>query len=147
MNQIPGTELFEFDTELIEIKAKRLTQKYDLPYDRVFKILDQTVLKEPIHAFEYEPDEVTTDELVYCLRFEPCLEKALTVLRADVAIKIFETEYPEKMNQLLESVFPAFFRVTSSNETFAEIATQFNPKMNCQKWGISGNTSDFNSLF
>ena len=106
MDQIKGTELFEFDPELVEIKAKWLARKYNLPYDKVFKILDQTVLREAIHAFEYEPDEVTTDELVYYLQFEPCLEKTLTVLRPNVALKIFEGEYPEIINQRLESVLP-----------------------------------------
>jgi len=97
MNLIPGTELWEFDPELVKIRAGWLASKYGLPYDRVYKVLDRTVLKEPIHPFEYEPDEVGIDELVYYLIFEPCLEKALTYLRPEVALALFEREKPESI--------------------------------------------------
>jgi hypothetical protein len=90
MNQIEGTELFEFDPELVEIKARQLSLKYSLPYDRVLKILERTVIKEPIKVFEYEPEEVTIDELIYYLQFEPCLEEALKNMNPMSALTQFE---------------------------------------------------------
>ena len=97
MKRIPGTEMWEFDPELVKIRAGWLASKYGLPYDRVYKVLDQTVLKEPIYPFEYEPDEVGISELVHYLIFEPSMEEALTYLRPEVALTLFESEKPESI--------------------------------------------------
>lgn len=97
MNLIPGTEEYEFDPELVMMKARWLARKYRLAYDRVYKVLDQTVIKEPIHPFEYEPDEVETIDLIYYLIFKPDLQEALTYLRPEVALKLFENEKPESI--------------------------------------------------
>ena len=105
MNLIPGTELWEFDPELVKIGARWLASKYGLPYDRVYKILDRTVLKEPIYPFEYEPDEVGISELVYYLVFEPSLEKALAFLRPEAALTLFESERPEAIATWMEQSY------------------------------------------
>jgi len=105
MSLIPGTELWEFDPELVKIRARWLASKYGLPYERVYKVLDRTVLKEPIHPFEYEPDEVEISELVYYLIFEPSLEEALTYLRPEVALKLFEREKPEAIATWMEQSY------------------------------------------
>lgn len=95
MNLIPGTELWEFDPELVKLKARWLASNYGLPYDGVYKVLDQTVLKEPIHPFECEPDEVEIDDLLYYLIFEPSLEEALTCLGPEAALTLLENNRPE----------------------------------------------------
>ena len=34
MNQIPGTEFFEFDDKLVEMKARELSRKLNLPFEK-----------------------------------------------------------------------------------------------------------------
>jgi hypothetical protein len=98
MNLIPGTEEYEFDPELVKMKAEWLAWKYRLPYERVYKVLDKTVLKEPIYPFEYEPDEVEIEDLIYYMIFKPDLQEALTYLKPAVALKLFENEKPEAIS-------------------------------------------------
>lgn len=122
MNQIEGTELFEFDPELVEIKARWLSSKYSLPYDRVFKILERTVIKEPIHAFEYEPDEVTTAELVYYLQFSPCLEEALTFLDPEVALTFFESERNENIVRWMKQALTLIRKYSKSSSFLLDVS-------------------------
>ena len=82
MNQIPGTELFEFDEELVEMKARELSRKLNLPYEKVLVLVNRMVKREPIHPFEMEPDEVETIDLLYYMEFEPGFEETLLNLPA-----------------------------------------------------------------
>ena len=81
MTQIPGTELFEFNEELVEMKAREISRKMNLPYDKVLELVDRFVIREPIHAFEFEPDEVETGDLLYYMDFEPRFDEALKHLK------------------------------------------------------------------
>jgi len=83
------------------MKARWLASKYRLPYDRAYKVLDQTVLKEPIYPFEYEPDEVDTDALLYYLRFELDLQEGIRLLGAHNALELFENESSDFIKETL----------------------------------------------
>lgn len=81
MDLIPGTELFEFDEELVEMKARELSRKLNLPFENVLELVDRMVIKEPINPFDMEPDEVETVDLLYYMEFEPGFDKALKRLK------------------------------------------------------------------
>ena len=99
---IPGTDMYEFDPELVKMKANWLAKKHRLQYFRVLKVLEDTVLRESIHPFEYEPDEVETADLVDYLLFEPDLQEALTFLRPKVALLLFESRDYKKVDNWMK---------------------------------------------
>ena len=75
MNQIPGTELFEFDEELVEMKTTELSEKMNLPFEKVLELIDRMVIRKPIHPFDMEPDEVEMSDLLYYMELNQSLKR------------------------------------------------------------------------
>jgi hypothetical protein len=101
--------LFDYDPLYVQIKARWISEAYELPYDRVLKILERTVIKEPIFPFEYGPDEcdeIDNFVLAYYLNFHPDLEDGLRFLRPEVALALFESESDDEIKRWMEVALP-----------------------------------------